>query len=72
MVQIIGLMIGSYILVRCVEIIGGKEDRFEDAAWRSATRILAAFVAMFAIYGCVMLINTGDKIGQAQSRFGRD
>lgn len=65
MVAIIGLMIGAYILVRCFEILARPDDTFNHVAWNVATKLLAVFVGLFAVFGCYTII-TNSKDASAQ------
>ena len=74
MIQIIGLMIGAYIVVRCVEILSRKTESFDSEGWSGSVKVLAMLVGIFAIYGCYTLMKTGDDVGDKmaamRSRFG--
>lgn len=55
MIPTIGLMIGSYIVLRCLDILSRPASAFSSSVWQSVASIAAMLVMVFAVYSCYEL-----------------
>lgn len=62
MIPTIGIMIGGYIILRCIDILSRSESSFSSAGARTRMMILAVLVAGATVLEIVALMQSSDSI----------
>jgi hypothetical protein len=63
MLQIIGFMIGGYILLRCIDILCRAPDQFDSSGSRNFMRVCAVLTWLWTAGLMVFLLfSTGPKL----------
>jgi len=56
-------MIGAYIVLRCLELLGANEARFSNRTSRGIVIVMAALVMFLAVVSTISLLDSGGGLG---------